>query len=498
MAAEKYGSNGRPLSRLHLGFPLGEPVENELRTLVLPDHDRADRLAALGVPGEHRLALMVEPACDDLPGWVLEQFGDGLDNGGQDLLAVLLDPALLGVPDHLVAPRLTYRLQALVEQGGLDAGRPLVDTQHELLAHPLTLTVDLPAVGIDSRAPISGDVRGAAGDQPRQPAPPQRAFALDDLQPRGPQEAVGAQQVAIRAGFSNAAVGRRAEEVGNDPAQGRGSADPQRVGPSSVPAARAPGAAAPPRCPATIRPVWRPPSAQESAVSAGWMRLPVANTPWTVVCIAASTSGPRVPGSSSQPAITASSWSGIQSAVKTTMSQAMRPNATGIEIRDLSLLDPSVAAPDRGHPAPGPDRGPEANACAEAKSAKRLVPRLLGDQRGRRCAAVGEGGHGREADVLGAHHDRAAADPALPLEVDELLKHPGGDYPRAAHPGHQPRRAWALPATGGQDHGGRFDAVAAAGAGQPKARGGRPSRSPSSRRAPRRPRRRRARDSARA
>ena len=83
---------------------------------------------------------MVEPARDDLPGWVLEQLGDGLHHDGEDLLAVLLDPALLGVPNHLVAPRFSYRLQALVEQGRLDSGRPFVDTQHEFLAHPLTLT----------------------------------------------------------------------------------------------------------------------------------------------------------------------------------------------------------------------------------------------------------------------------------------------------------------------------------------------------------------------
>ena len=41
-----------------------EPVEDLLRALVLPGDDRRQRAAAVGVPGEHRLALVIEAAGD--------------------------------------------------------------------------------------------------------------------------------------------------------------------------------------------------------------------------------------------------------------------------------------------------------------------------------------------------------------------------------------------------------------------------------------------------
>ena len=66
----------------------------------------------------------------------------------------------------------------------------------------------------------------------------------------------------------------------------------------------------------------RPSSAATSAVSTGCGRLPMANTPGRLVRRAVSTSGPSVPRSMSSPAARASSWSGIQSPVSTTVSQA--------------------------------------------------------------------------------------------------------------------------------------------------------------------------------
>ena len=68
------------------------------------------------------------------------------------------------------------------------------------------------------------------------------------------------------------------------------------------------------------RAAWRPDSAATSAVSAACTRLPAANTPASDVESVVSTAGPRVPGSMASPASRASSWSGIQSPVKTTTS----------------------------------------------------------------------------------------------------------------------------------------------------------------------------------
>ena len=75
---------------------------------------------------------------------------------------------------------------------------------------------------------------------------------------------------------------------------------------------------------ATAPPAWRPPSAATSAVSAPCSRLPAAKTPAREVRSAASTRGPRVPESMLSPPITASSWSGIQSPVNTTVSHSIR------------------------------------------------------------------------------------------------------------------------------------------------------------------------------
>ena len=68
----------------------------------------------------------------------------------------------------------------------------------------------------------------------------------------------------------------------------------------------------------------RPDSAAISAVSAACTRLPAANTLRADVSRLVSTAGPRVPGSIVIPAARASSWSGIQSPVNTSVSHSTR------------------------------------------------------------------------------------------------------------------------------------------------------------------------------
>ena len=138
------GVERQPAERLDLLLRVAHPVEHLLRALVLPDHDRRQRLAGLGVPREHRLALVVEPAGDHLLVGPLEQLANGLDDRLEHLIAVLFNPPSLWVGCGLVAARLAHGLQPLVEQGRLDAGRSLVDAQEKhlrLLPHagPLRL-----------------------------------------------------------------------------------------------------------------------------------------------------------------------------------------------------------------------------------------------------------------------------------------------------------------------------------------------------------------------
>ncbi len=58
---------------------------------------------------------MVESAAEDLAVGPLEELGDGLGDGGDHLITILLDPTLLGVAVHLVTARLRHRLEPLVE-----------------------------------------------------------------------------------------------------------------------------------------------------------------------------------------------------------------------------------------------------------------------------------------------------------------------------------------------------------------------------------------------
>jgi hypothetical protein len=71
----------------------------------------------------------------------------------------------------------------------------------------------------------------------------------------------------------------------------------------------------------------RPDSAAMSAVSAACTRFPAANTPASDVSSVVSTAGPSVPGSMARPASRASSWSGIQSPLNTTVSHGTNRSA---------------------------------------------------------------------------------------------------------------------------------------------------------------------------
>ena len=74
---------------------------------------------------------MVEPAGHNVAGSVAQQLADRFDDGREHLLAVLLHPPRSRVADDLVAPCLAHNLKPLVEQGRLDTGGALVDSQQE-------------------------------------------------------------------------------------------------------------------------------------------------------------------------------------------------------------------------------------------------------------------------------------------------------------------------------------------------------------------------------
>ena len=116
-----------------VGAPLGlEPVEDLLRSLVLPGDDRRQRLSRLGVPRQHRLALVVEAAGRDLRA-VGEELGHRLHHRAHDHLGVLLHPPRLRVVERLLAACFHHGFQVRVEEDRLHGGRALVDP--EQVAH---------------------------------------------------------------------------------------------------------------------------------------------------------------------------------------------------------------------------------------------------------------------------------------------------------------------------------------------------------------------------
>ena len=74
---------------------------------------------------------MVEAAGDDLPGRVLEHLRDGLDDGIDHDLGILLHPARPRVMQRLLTPCLAQRLKIGVEQDRLHGRGALVDAEQE-------------------------------------------------------------------------------------------------------------------------------------------------------------------------------------------------------------------------------------------------------------------------------------------------------------------------------------------------------------------------------
>ena len=133
LPAEKYGSSGSPLRRrISAASASLSSASTVSRPLVLPDDDRRQRGAGLGVPREHRLALVIEAARDDLARGVGQQLRDDVDDRVEDLERVLLDPARLRVAARRRSgARLRSGRRSLVEERGLDGGRALVDAEDE-------------------------------------------------------------------------------------------------------------------------------------------------------------------------------------------------------------------------------------------------------------------------------------------------------------------------------------------------------------------------------
>ena len=108
-----------------------EPVEHLLGALVLPGHDRGQWPAGIRVPGQHRLALMVEPAGRRRPIGFGKKLADGIDDRRQHLGGVLLDPARARVREPLLAACLGQRPELGVVQHGFDRGGSLVDPEEQ-------------------------------------------------------------------------------------------------------------------------------------------------------------------------------------------------------------------------------------------------------------------------------------------------------------------------------------------------------------------------------
>jgi hypothetical protein len=112
-----------------------EPVESLLRPLVLPGHDRRERLAGLGVPRQDRLALVVEPAGNDVAVSRAEQLADRLDHSSEHIFGPLLDPARLGMLKRFLPTRLSDRPQVRVVKHRFDGRRALVDAEQKFFSH---------------------------------------------------------------------------------------------------------------------------------------------------------------------------------------------------------------------------------------------------------------------------------------------------------------------------------------------------------------------------
>ena len=128
----------RPRSRGRAAGPSAAPTcrvdagEQRFLALVLPDDHGRQRAAAARVPGEHRLALVVEPRRQHLAAArLLEHLGDRVDDRLEDQLRILLDPAGRGWVTGTARRASATARRSLIEQRRLDRGRALVDAQQQ-------------------------------------------------------------------------------------------------------------------------------------------------------------------------------------------------------------------------------------------------------------------------------------------------------------------------------------------------------------------------------
>ena len=192
------------------------------------------------------------------------------------------------------------------------------------------------------------------------------------------------------------------------------------------------------RCASTRSATKVPSRAAMSAVSTGCRTFPAAKTPCWLVRSAVSTTGPRVPGSISMPALRASSWSGIQSPVKIDGVAVDYPAGAGVEVLHLNAAQVWLA--DDPHDAgAGGDRDPQQRFAGHVECGVGLRGRVFGGHRDGGTSGVSQCHHRRPADQLGADDDGTFADLAV-VQVHDVLKLPGGVDARWAVSGNQPGR----------------------------------------------------------
>ena len=160
--------------------------------------------------------------------------------------------------------------------------------------------------------------------------------------------------------------------------------------------------------------------------------------------------GPRVAGSIARPPVRASSWSGIQSPVNTTVSHstlAARPlsmfSTTALRTRSLPWM-PTIRL--------RVNTGPSIrNRPGDPEHRIGLRSRVAADHSDGGAAGFAQGQDRRPAHQFGADDQRAAADVCV-VQVHEVLQLPGGVHAVGPVAGYQPRGAGPLPRAGRQHH----------------------------------------------
>ena len=135
----------------------------------------------------------------------------------------------------------------------------------------------------------------------------------------------------------------------------------------------------------------------------------------------------------SMPALRASSWSGIQSPVKMTVSQSMTGGrrCRGSPLRRRCRV---WLADDPHDPGAGGDRDPQQRFARDVECGVGLRGGVFGGHRDGGTSGVSQCHHGRPADQLGADDDGSFADLAV-VQVHDVLQLPGGVTPDGRSPG---------------------------------------------------------------